>query len=205
MNTQGVPMLKSVEWQWDRKSCILWASATVSDGRSYAIGIPLAHVVRTFEVSAAEVGLCAPPFVGDVDSVEGFLSGIKKLAKSAGRTVTKAVKKTQKALAKGVAAAGKVVSSKYTRIGVGALAVAFPAVGAPALAALTAANSAYATYRKADSALQSAKVIGKATGQTARAISKGANVQRSVKLLAYRAQQDPNARMAIAALKSVKV
>lgn len=205
MNTQGVPMLKRVEWQWDRKSCILWASATVSDGRSYAIGIPLSHVVRTFEISAAEVGLCAPPFVGDVDSVEGLFSGIKKLAKSAGKAVGKAVKKTQKALAKGVAAAGKAVTSKYTRIGVGVLAVAFPAVGAPALAALTAANAAYATYRKADSALQTARVLGKATGQTARAISKGANVQRSVKALASRAQSDPNARMAIAALKTVKV
>lgn len=198
-------MLKSVEWQWDRKSCILWAAATTSDGRSYAIGIPLAHVVRTFEVSAAEVGLCAPPFVGDIDSVEGLFSGIKKLAKSAGKTVTKAVKKTQKALAKGVATAGKVVTSKYTRIGVGALAVAFPAVGAPALAALSAANAAYAVYRKADVALASAKTVGKATGATARAISKGANVQRSVKALAVRAQQDPNARMAIAALKTVKV
>ena len=205
MNTQGVPLLKSIEWQWDHKSCVLWAKATVADGRSYAIGIPLAHVVRTFEVSAAEVGLLEPAFVGDVDSVEGLFSGIKKLAKGAAKTVKKAVKKTQKALAKGVAVAGKAVTSKYTRIGVGALAVAFPAVGAPALAALSAANAAYATYQKADRALTTAKTLGKATGQTARAIAKGANVQRSVKALAARAQQDPNARMAIAALKSVKV
>lgn len=205
MNTQGVPILKRLEWHWDTKSCILWAAATVSDGRSYSIGIPLAHVVRTFEVSAAEVGLCAPPFVGDVDSVEGLFSGIKKLAKKASKTVAKAVKKTQKVLAKGVATAGKVVTSKYTRIGVGALAVAFPAVGAPALVALTAANAAYATYRKADQAISTAKKIGKTTAQTAKAISKGANVQRSVKLLGSKAQTDPRARMAIAALRTVRV
>lgn len=205
MNTAGVPMLNRIEWQWDTKSCILWAQATVSDGRSYSIGIPLAHVVRTFEASAAEVGILEPAFVGDVDSVEGLFSGIKKLAKSAGKAVGKAVKSTQKALAKGVAKAGKVVTSKYLRYGVGALAVAFPAVGAPALAALSAANAAYATYQKGDQALKSAKTLGKATAQTSRAIARGANVQRSVQALAAKAKQDPNARMALAALKTVKV
>jgi hypothetical protein len=161
--------------------------------------------VRTFEASAAEVGLLEPAFVGDVDTVEGLFSGIKKLAKKAARTVKKAVKKTQKALAKGVKIAGKVVTSKYMKYGVSALAVAFPAVGAPALAALAAANAAYMTYDKADKAIASAKRLGKQTYQTAAAIRRGANVRNSVKALAGRVNQDPNARMAIAALKSVKV
>lgn len=199
--------LKRVEWKWDKSACILWAAATMSDGQSYAVGIPLAHVVATFDAEAAMVGVPIYDIVGDepVDSVEGLFSKIKKLAnKVTPKIVKKAVARTQKTLAKGIAGAGKVVTSKYTRIAVTGLAVAFPAVGGPAVAALAAANAAYGAYRAGDAALATAKSIGKQTIATATAIRKGQNVKRAVKQLASRAAYDAKSRLALAALKTVK-
>lgn len=199
--------LKKLDWRWDHKACILWAAATLSDGQSYAVGIPLAHVVATFDSEAAMVGVPIYDIVGDepVDSVEGLFSKIKKLAKKvAPPIVRKAVARTQKVLAKGIAGAGKVVTSKYTRIAVTGLAVAFPAVGGPAVAALAAANAAYGAYRAGDAAMTTARSIGKQTIATARAIRRGQNVQSAVKQLASRAAYDAKARFAVAALKSVK-
>lgn len=202
------PLLKKIEWQWDRGACILWAKATLDNGMSYSVGIPLAHVVRTFEAHAAEVGLCTAPYVGDVDSVDGLFSGVKRLVSKATRPVRtkvkRVIKRTQKTLAKGIATTGKVVTSKYVRYAGIGLAAAFPAVGAPALAALAAANAAYGTYRAGDKALQTARSVGKHTYATARAVAKGQNVRRSVRQLASRAATDRHARMAVAALKSVK-
>lgn len=199
--------LKRLDWRWDKASCILWAAATLSDGSAYSVGIPLAHVVATFDAEAAFVGVPIYDIVGDepVDSVEGLFSKVKKLAKKVTpKIVQKAVARTQKTLAKGVSAAGKVVTSKYTRIAVTGLAVAFPAVGGPAVAALAAANAAYGAYRAGDAALTTAKSIGKQTLATASAIRKGQNVKRAVSQLASRAAYDAKARFAVAALKSVK-
>jgi hypothetical protein len=198
------PLLKRIEWQWDKPSCVLWARAVLDDGRSYAVGIPLAHVVRTFEAHCAEVGLYAGPYVGDIDSVDGLFSSVKRLAKKATSKVRKVVKRTQRTLAKGIAATGKVVTSKYVRYAGIGLAAAFPAVGAPALAALAAANAAYGTYRAGDKALSAARSAGKHTLATARAVARGQNVRKSVRNLAARAGSSRNARMALAALKSVK-
>jgi hypothetical protein len=193
--------LKSIGWKWDTASGILWANIAYSDGTASALGIPLAQVVATFERHASELGLVAGPYVAGVDSVEGFFSSVRKMAKKATKTVKKAVKKTQKTLAKGIKAAGKAAGNKYLKGAVAGLAVAFPAVGGPALAALTAANAAYATYQKADSALSDVRRLGKQTASAARAISRGQNVATAARRLA--SQRSPLANMAKAALRSV--
>lgn len=193
--------LKSIGWKWDTASGILWANVAYSDGTASALGIPLAQVVATFERHASELGLVAGPYVAGVDSVEGFFSSVKKMAKKATKTVKKAVKKTQKTLAKGIKAAGKAAGNKYVMGAVGGLAVAFPAVGGPALAALTAANAAYKTYQQADKALGVVKAVGKQTLQTSRAIARGKNVAVAARRLATK--RSPLANMAKAALRSV--
>lgn len=193
--------LKSIGWKWDTASGILWANVAYSDGTASALGIPLAQVVATFERHASELGLVAGPYVAGVDSVEGFFSSVKKMAKKATKTVKKAVKKTQKTLAKGIKAAGKAAGNKYLMAGMAGLAVAFPAVGGPGLAALTAANAAYKAYQQGDKALQVVKAVGKQTVQTTRAIARGKNVAASVRQLA--SKRSPLAKMAAAALRSV--
>jgi hypothetical protein len=167
------------------------------------MGIPLAKVVSIFEAHASEHGLTAAPYVGAVDSVDGFFSGISRLAKSAYRKVKKTVASTRKTLAKGIKVMGTVVQSKYTKMIVGGLAVAFPAVGGPALAALTAANAAYGAYKKADSAI-TAVSKGKSFPGMPKELRTGLAVVNSVRALAKNPRKNPLQLMGAAALKSVR-
>lgn len=194
--------VKRLGWRWDKPRCILWGDLTTSDGQTYSVGLPLAHVAALFDSSAAQVGLACAPFVGDVESVDGLFSSIKKAAKGAANLTKKAVKLTTKAATKVVKAHVTVLRSKLTGYALSGVAVAFPAVGAPALAAYAAANKAISMYETARATAKTAVNIGKQTANTTRAIARGANVQRSVRQLA--ASTAPQARMAIAALKSVK-
>lgn len=192
-------LVKSLSWRWDRAKCILWGDVAFADGQSLSVGLPLAHVVATFDACAAREGVMAGPFVGDVDSVDGLFSGIKRLAKSAGRAVSRAVKSTTKVLAKGVETAARaaktVARSQLTSWGVKALAVAVPFVGVPALAAHRAANEALDAYDRAKQVAQQ----GVRTAQQAAALRQGRNVVSAMRQLAQR--NNPAARLAVAALK----
>jgi hypothetical protein len=196
-------ILKTVSWNWDRPSCVLWGHATFTDGSTASVGVPLAKVVSTFELHAAEQGITAAPYVGAVDSVDGFFSGLKRLAKKAYKGVKKAVKATRKTLAKGIKAAGSVVQSKLLKTAVSGLAVAFPAVGGPALAALTAANAAYGSYKKAGSAI-TAVSKGKPFPGMPPALRQGLRVVNSVKKLASAPRRTAMQSMGLAALRSVQ-
>lgn len=196
-------MLKSVSWKWDHPSCVLWAHVTFTDGTGSSLGIPLAKVVSIFESHAAVQGLVSAPYVGAVDSVDGFFSGISRMAKSAYRGVSKAVKATRSTLAKGIKGFGKVVTNKYLKMAVGGLAVAFPAVGGPALAALTAANAAYGTYKKAGSAID-AVTKGRPLPGMPPALKQGLAVANAARRLASNPRKNPLQLMGAAALKSVR-
>lgn len=194
-------IVKHVRWRWDRVAGVLWASVAFADGQTASVGIPLAQVVVTFEATAAEVGLALPPFVGSIESVDGLFSGIKKLTRSVGKVAKKAVKKTAGRLKDVAKVAATVVRSKYTTAALGAVAVAFPAVGGPALLAQQAAARVAAAAEKANQARKLA-----ASGvRSARVISVAKNGPRlasNVRRLA--ASNSPAARMAVAALKSTR-
>jgi hypothetical protein len=190
--------VKRLGWRWDRVHSVLWGDVVTSDGQRLSIGLPLAAVAALFDRSAAEVGLLCPPFVGAVESVDGLFSGIKKLAKGAAKLTKSAVRLTTTAATKVVKAHVAVLRSKVTGYALSGLAVAFPAVGAPALGAYAAANKAISLYEDA----KRAKDAGVKTIRTAAAIARGANVQKSVRRLA--SSSAPQARLAVAALKSVR-
>lgn len=198
--------IKKLGWRWDRTTCVLWGNVTFTDGSTSSVGIPLATVVAHFDAAASALGIHSAPFVGDVDSVDGFFSGIKRLAKKVGRVAKKAVRTTQKTLAKTVHVASGVVRSKLLKTAVSGLAVAFPAVGGPALAALTAANAAANVYDKADKAITTVRSVARgrspipaATAAIRRVTDMQANVRRLTQ------SRSPMAGMAVAALKSVQV
>lgn len=194
-------MVKRVSWKWDRAAGVLWAAVSFDDGQTAAVGIPLAQVVATFDQTAAEIGLALPPFVGSIESVDGLFSSIKSVTKSVGKLAKKAVKQTTKRLGDVAKTAATVVRSKYTTAALGAVAVAFPAVGGPALLAQQAAARAAAAV---ETAKQAKNLVerGVRTVGVVRAAHAGSQVVRNVQRLAQ--SNNPAARMAIAALQSVR-
>lgn len=196
-------VIKSFEWQWDKPKCILWFHAIFTDGFKASVGLPLAHVVATFDQCAAEVGLCYPPLVGDVDSVDGLFSSIKRAVKKVGNVAKSAVKLTVKSVTQTAKIGAKVVRSKYTGYLLAAVAVAFPAIGGPALAAQQAAKRAMDMYEDAQRAKRALQAGAKQTTAIVKSISRGQNVQQSIRQLA--ANNTPLGRMAVAALQSHQV
>ena len=198
-------IVRTLSHRWDRQTCILWFSATFTDGHTVQVGLPLAHVVATFDSCAAQVGLQLPAFVGDpeVGSVDGLFSKIKRTVKKAGKLGLRATGLTDKTLGKIAKVAAKVARSKALSgvLAVSAFVPGLNVIGAAGLAAQQAAKLALNVLDNANrakallrSGVKNAKIL--------KAIAQGANVQRSVRQLAKNTSAD--ARMAIAALKSVQ-
>lgn len=96
----------------------LWACIYTSNGDTVKVGFPLSHVAMTFDEELGKCGLVEPAQVGDYESVDGFLSRVRraarKVATKATRTATrgfipkpvykrvvpKAIRRTQARLAK---------------------------------------------------------------------------------------------------------
>lgn len=128
------------------------------------------------EVGRCNIGLVdiiGDPDIYGPDTVDGFLSGITRALKKATRPVRRAIKRTTRKLRrkawrglktawKGTRYMGKYAArygrmaarSKALGYGLGALSVACPAVGGPALAAWTVAN-------RADKMLRAAETVAK--------------------------------------------
>lgn len=226
---------KSIQWQWDRGGRKLWAHIHTSNGQKVSVGFPLSTVAMTFDEELGRCGCVEPAMVGDYESVDGFLSRVKRVAKKATpkkliasttrsatrgfvpqavwkKAVPKAIQKTHAKLAQkavqahqagydygkkyGMAAA----RSKTLGAGLGATAVAFPAVGGPALGAWVAANRAVTAYDRAMAAKQQIQ-RGLKNPQAVAALAKGQAVQAAVRRLPY--STDPRARFATQALRSI--
>lgn len=96
----------------------------------------------------------------------------------------------------------KAARSKALGAALGGAALAFPAVGAPALAAWTAANR-YVTYAdQAKRALQLARAGGRVTPQNRARIQRGRQVLQGLQRVRTM-QHDPRARMLMGAMKSL--
>jgi hypothetical protein len=199
---QNRHIVRTLSHRWDRQTCILWFCATFTDGQSVQVGLPLAHVVATFDACAAEVGLQMPALVGDVESVDGLFSKIKKAVKKAGKLGLKATGLTDKRLGKIAKIAAKVARSKALT-GVLAATAFVPGLNAIGAAGLAAQQAAKLALNVLDNAKRAKALLrsGVRTAKVMKAIAQGANVQRSVRQLAKDTSAD--ARMAIAALKSL--
>lgn len=198
-------IVRRIESKWDTKTCILWFAVTFDDNHKVAVGIPLAHVVLTFANCLQEAGIVDAAQVGDIDTVEGFGSWLKKTVrkvtpKPLRKTVDKALSKATSVLNTTAKLGAEVVKSKYTGYLLAATAAVAPAIGGPALAAQQSARMALIAVEDARRAAKT----GIKTAQTVRAIAKGANVKRAVGRLVASNVRGPKARLAIAALKSVQ-
>jgi hypothetical protein len=210
-------IIRDMSWEWDRARNLLWWRVRLTDGRSCAVGIPLAHVALTFQQAMREpdvtselpASMGAIDILGDIDimapeSVDGFLSGIKKAFKKASRGVKKAVRKTTKRLAKtGMSAlktARGVVRSKYMGYGLGALSMAMPAVGGPALAAWAVAKRADAVASHAQKIAKQLGVGGRPNAQQRAVLARAQRYAANARRLA--SSNAPAARMLMAGLRS---
>jgi hypothetical protein len=230
-------VVRKIAWQWDRAGRNLWANITTNNGQLVRVGFPLGQVALTFDEELGRCGIVEPAQVGDYESVDGFLSRVRRVAKRAvkrvkqaphaytraatrgfvpravfRRVAPKALQRTQRRLERAAISAqrraertGKkygmaAARSKTLGAGLGAAAVAFPAVGGPALGAWTAANRAVKIYDQAQAARQAIQ-RGVRNPQTMAAAARGVAMQQAARRLPY--SQDPRARMAYQAMRSI--
>lgn len=140
-------------------------------------------------------------------ATRGFVP--RKVFKAA---VPKAIQRTHRRLAKQAVAAHqtgyrhgkrygmKAARSKKVGAALGATAVAFPAVGGPALGAWTAANRAVTYYDQARAAKQAIQ-RGARNPQTLSTLARGQRVQQAARRLPF--SRDPRARMLLGAMQSI--
>ncbi len=211
-------VIREMCWEWDRVRNLLWWCVRLSDGRNARVGIPLAHVALTFRETLQEPDIAAEmpanmgaiDIMGDVDimapeTVDGFLSGLKKAFKKATRAVKKTVKRTTGKLAKTGLTALKytrtAVRSKWMGYGLMGLSAVCPCVGGPALAA-------WAIAKQADNIATQAQKIGKSLGIGQRPNAQQQRVLQLAKTYGTNARRlsqsnTPLARMLMAGLRSV--
>jgi hypothetical protein len=134
------PYDSSVQWACGWADNRLWCRVPRIDGGFVWVGIPApeAHFALT-NAQQAE-GISDPDILnGDIETLNGFFKRFKRFVKRAPR----AAKKLGRSLARGAAVVArkvdKTVRHPALRGALMATAVAFPAVGAPALKALNAA------------------------------------------------------------------
>lgn len=215
---QAEVIIREMSWEWDRARNLLWWRVRLNDGRACGVGIPLAHVALTFRETLQEPDIAAEmpanmgaiDIMGDVDimapeTVDGFLSGLKKAFRKATRAVKKTVKRTTRKLAKtGLAAlkgARTVVRSKWTGYTLMGLSAICPCVGGPALAA-------WAVAKQADNIARAAESVGKQIGIGGRPNARQQQILQRARTYATNARRlansnTPMARMLMAGLRSV--
>lgn len=219
-----------IDWRWDRGRNRLTAAILTSNGQTVRVHFPLSHVAMCFDQELGRCGIVEAPMVGDYESVDGFLSRIKRatrkatrgIKRSAGRgfipkaiqkkVVPKFVRRAQSRLtgaafraADTVHRYGKKYGMKAARSralgsALGATAVAFPAVGGPALGAWAVANRAVKAHDAAKAAGRQLQ-RGIRNPRAMATVARGRAVQSAVRALPGR--NDPRSRMALAALRSV--
>lgn len=198
--------IKALGWHWDRAKNILWGSATLTNGQSISVGLPVAHVSMTFDESVGELGLeVEAPSVGEEESVDGLFGRIgrafSKATAGIRRTLQKAVDNTVGKVAQTVGkVALSVARSKLVGSALGGAAALFPAIGGPALGVWALANKAAKVH---DTAIEAAKRVkgGLRTASDLARIKQGRALQARVRTLSR--STAPLARLGVAALRSI--
>jgi hypothetical protein len=65
-------------FQWDRSREALVFSGQLENGSTFSVVFPIAHVALTFDKEMISLGYCGEPLCGDVVTIEGFFSSLKK-------------------------------------------------------------------------------------------------------------------------------
>lgn len=194
--------------KWDRARNALLAAVQLDDGRSVSVAFPVSSVCTTFEAECAAVDIYLPPTVEGRDTIAGLGRMIKRARRAAGRTVKRATRTVRRAMrstmgriaTQAVHLAKQAARSKALGAALGAAAVAFPAVGGPALAAWATANRVVAM---ADQAERSVKRVqrGIADARDLTHVRRASDAAQRLQQLSRSAA--PAARMLVAATRSV--
>ncbi len=214
-------IIRTMTWEWDRERRLLWWRVQLTDGRKCAVGLPLAHVALTFReelnapdvqqelrASAGTMGaieIMGSPDIMYPESVDGWLSGIRKAFRKATRPIRKTIQRTTRKLAKtGLTAlryTRSAIRSPYMGYGLAALSLACPCVGGPALAAWAAAKQADNIARTAEKFAKQIGIGGRATPQQRNVISQAQQMSQRLRQLS--GSNAPMARMLVAGFRSI--
>jgi hypothetical protein len=217
----------------------LGANMFTAHGQLIRVGFPLGTVAMTFDEELSACGIDCPALVGDYESVDGFLSRVRRATKKVSRVVKRSpavytramtrgfipqavfkriapapIRRAQQRLARqavqiqgqalkyGARYGMQAARSKQLGGALGVAAVAFPAVGGPALGAWVAANRAVSYYDQAQAARRAIQGGSRDPAQIALA-NRGYLTQQAFQQLPARAQTDPRALLAYQALRSI--
>jgi hypothetical protein len=224
------PGQKFKRWRWDRGGRYLVADVDVVGEGDVEVRIPLNQVIGDVDVILGECGFSHGERreVGANDSVDGWLKSFKKVAKRAVNPIPyepKFIKKARrkilgrklgglhdkyqgmvhKAIGKSNKYAKKygmkAARSKKLGAALGAAAVIYPAVGAPALAAWSAGNRYVSYYDKAQAMKKQLTAGMKRPQNATQVLQQGAAAAKGFQALRGKAN-DPRARMLMSALQS---
>lgn len=154
------------------------------EGHKWRVTIPVEIAHMAMDQGLESMGMGEPATVGERATCNGLLTRADRVGRRHKRRGFKGLKKIGRGIAR---AAKKAIKSKVIGGLVAASAMVCPAVGGPALAALTAAKLAVKVAEQAKKGHAGAK---KAMGQIA----------RNARVLQQ--SRDPRARLAVAALRS---
>lgn len=181
---EGLEELQAAGWQWTQGGLRVWLKL---EGRVMKVFVPLYRVDKIFCQEMDDEDCSLEPAVGDY-TVAGFFKRLKRsvrrFKKRAKRAILKATRRIKK-VARGAARQTiKIGRNKWFRAGLGAAAVAFPAL-APAAAGLEVANRVYDRVEKGKRAALAIK-RGHKTPQNLRLVKDGlrqrGNVTRMMRL-----------------------
>ena len=183
----------AIDYRWQPADNTLLFIVSLTNGYRVQVAFPVRVVSDFFHTLLNRSGYYRQPaLLGNIESLDGFFSSIEHAVGSVGSVAESAFNHTIGMLAKHAGAeAGKglagLARSKTFGAVIGGVAVCFPALGAPALAAWTAAHAAVVIH---DEAKQ---------GQNRRAAA-----QLQVRVGALAQDPSPAAQLTIAGLQSVR-
>ena len=187
-------IVRELAFHFDRESEMIVFQGTMQDGSGFQVAFPISHVSTVFDQHAQAMGYANVAIMGDVATIDGFFGKITHAIGHGMRSVYDHTIRTVGTHAAHYGRAGlhfvghegqALARSKTFGTVLGGVAVCFPAVGAPALAAWGAAHTAMA--------MKDAHDRGHRTNYP--------QLQANYQVLAN--TDSPEARMSVAALASV--
>lgn len=171
---------------------------------TYTIRFPVPAINAVLDQELSAVGCRMPPGVGETGV--GLFGGIKRLARRATRPIRRRVRRAVRRATRRVRRAARsayrasrwgarqglrVGRSRAFRAGLGAAAIAVPAL-APAAAAVEAANRIYDSYQRGGRAAQLATgVLSRVVGSSRRGDPRAAQIVGAMRQMRGRGRQQP--------------
>lgn len=92
-------IVHQLNFMFDRSREALVFSVVLENGNQFAVAFPISHVAMTFDKAMIGEGYVGEPLMGDVATIEGFWSSLKKIASAPIKLATKVTMAPFKAVA----------------------------------------------------------------------------------------------------------